>query len=275
MNSICLKNIYFSKEIFTECLVDVKPYEGVIRASFSLLSLYTPIQKPMLALYGGMACYSQFQRCFSKKHLSSCVEESLFLGFMVGSIFSPRLVRPLFFVNETRKDFEKLCSEKQFDLRTLVSLAYNLATFSALLATPYGIVQLELFLVSYLLVACLAVLDLKQVYEEEGKSTVEILLYSLLLIARIYQVNLGAKDLYRKIHSPIQSSLQALPPWAQEQREVEAIKNQLGQDCSIVKIENSHSYEVMQKGVLKIVEINYLPRADGLCGPIDFELIIL
>ncbi len=73
-------------------------------------------------------------------------------------------------------------------------------------------------------------------------------------------------------------ALQALPPWAQEQREIEAIRNdprlqeKIGN--SIYEIRKTASgYVVVTDWCEMQVDVHYLPPIDHQCGPARFELV--
>lgn len=74
-------------------------------------------------------------------------------------------------------------------------------------------------------------------------------------------------------------ALQALPPWAQEQREVDAIKNdprlveKIGNSIYEIRKIESGRYVVLTDWCEMQVDVHYLPPADHQCGPARFELV--
>ena len=76
-----------------------------------------------------------------------------------------------------------------------------------------------------------------------------------------------------------QRALQALPPWAQEQRERDAIKNdprlqeKIGNSIYEILKTESGKYKVVTDWCEMEVDVRYLPRVDDMCGPARFELV--
>lgn len=90
--------------------------------------------------------------------------------------------------------------------------------------------------------------------------------------------------LAQNIHLHSQTEIvQALPPKVQEQREIEAIKNDprlvelLGNAAilDIRKIQGEHGPTyILSTGIGELqVEVHYLQREDHICGPALFELV--